>query len=455
MTTAPSPTPPPTSSPSATPGRGPRPARGRDEALPAFWTDLARPRLARAAHPRGVRRVRASACPSWSSVVEELGRAIAPGPFVPDRDRQRRAGRARAGGAASSGCCPAWPTASTVGAVALGGDVERARRHGVHGSAGVVLGGGLADVLLVAAGDDVAVIDVRAGGVDGRDAAEPRPDPAVPRASRSTAPPAEVIPGARQVLRRPAPGSLFAAEAVGIARECTELAAEYAKVREQFGRPIAMFQAVKHHCANMLVATELATAAVWDAARAAGDRRRPAVVHRGHRRHAGDAGRRPVRATSTSRCTAASASPGSTTRTCTCAGRRRSTRSLDAERGRDDVTDLVRARRAPRAIGRPAARGRADPRRGARVRRRASRDLDAAAQRTALIESGYVDAALAQAVGPRRRRGRAARHRAGVRGGRRQAARVRHHRLGHPHADPARHRRPGRALGAARRSTRT
>ena len=30
-----------------------------------------------------------------------------------------------------------------------------------------------------------------------------------------------------------------------------------------------MFQAVKHHCANMAVATELATAAVWDAARAA------------------------------------------------------------------------------------------------------------------------------------------------------------------------------------------
>jgi alkylation response protein AidB-like acyl-CoA dehydrogenase len=47
------------------------------------------------------------------------------------------------------------------------------------------------------------------------------------------------------------------------------LAAEYAKVREQFGRPIATYQAVKHHCANMLVATELATAAVWDAARAA------------------------------------------------------------------------------------------------------------------------------------------------------------------------------------------
>jgi alkylation response protein AidB-like acyl-CoA dehydrogenase len=46
------------------------------------------------------------------------------------------------------------------------------------------------------------------------------------------------------------------------------MASAYAKVREQFGRPIATYQAVKHHCANMLVATELSTAAVWDAARA-------------------------------------------------------------------------------------------------------------------------------------------------------------------------------------------
>ena len=62
---------------------------------------------------------------------------------------------------------------------------------------------------------------------------------------------------------------ITAAEATGIATECTEQAAAYAKVRVQFGRPIATFQAVKHHCANMLVASELATAAVWDAARAA------------------------------------------------------------------------------------------------------------------------------------------------------------------------------------------
>ena len=40
------------------------------------------------------------------------------------------------------------------------------------------------------------------------------------------------------------------------------------KVRVQFGRPIGQFQGVKHRCADMLARTELARAAVWDAARA-------------------------------------------------------------------------------------------------------------------------------------------------------------------------------------------
>jgi len=45
------------------------------------------------------------------------------------------------------------------------------------------------------------------------------------------------------------------------------MASEYAKVLEQFGRVIGMFQAVKHQAADMFVATQLATAATWDAAR--------------------------------------------------------------------------------------------------------------------------------------------------------------------------------------------
>jgi alkylation response protein AidB-like acyl-CoA dehydrogenase len=60
---------------------------------------------------------------------------------------------------------------------------------------------------------------------------------------------------------------LLAAEAVGVAGWCVTTAAEHARVREQFGRPIGQFQAVKHRCADMLTASELARAATWDAAR--------------------------------------------------------------------------------------------------------------------------------------------------------------------------------------------
>lgn len=62
--------------------------------------------------------------------------------------------------------------------------------------------------------------------------------------------------------------TLMSAEAVGLARWATDTAAAYAKIREQFGRPIGQFQAIKHKCAEMIATTERATAAVWDAARA-------------------------------------------------------------------------------------------------------------------------------------------------------------------------------------------
>ncbi|MCX6395961.1 MAG: acyl-CoA dehydrogenase [Propionibacteriales bacterium] len=62
---------------------------------------------------------------------------------------------------------------------------------------------------------------------------------------------------------------LAAAEASGIARWCLDTAVEYAKVREQFGKKIGAFQAVKHLCAEMLETSESVTAAAWDAAEAA------------------------------------------------------------------------------------------------------------------------------------------------------------------------------------------
>jgi alkylation response protein AidB-like acyl-CoA dehydrogenase len=203
--------------------------------------------------------------PELVVVAEEFGRAVAPGPFVPSVIASAVLAAAAPPDLAAR-LLPGLASGSAVGAVALGGDVT-VRDGTAHGPAGVVIGGHLADVLIVAAGEDALVIDVAEGGVKAEVPANI--DPAR-RAARLTltAAPATVLPGGRRVLTDLA-RTILAAEAVGVARETTGQAAEYAKVREQFGRPIATFQAVKHHCANMLVAAEVATAAVWDAARAA------------------------------------------------------------------------------------------------------------------------------------------------------------------------------------------
>ncbi|WP_067281050.1 acyl-CoA dehydrogenase family protein [Streptomyces jeddahensis] len=61
-------------------------------------------------------------------------------------------------------------------------------------------------------------------------------------------------------------GLLTAAEQLGGASRTCDMAVRYARDREQFGRPIGSFQAVKHLCAQMLVRTEVARAAVYAAA---------------------------------------------------------------------------------------------------------------------------------------------------------------------------------------------
>jgi 3-oxochol-4-en-24-oyl-CoA dehydrogenase len=92
-----------------------------------------------------------------------------------------------------------------------------------------------------------------------------------------------------QVAARPVPGLeteavrnlaavLVAAEAAGVAAWCLRTAVDYAKVREQFGKPVGSFQAVKHLCAEMLCRAELAAAVAWDAALVVGGDGRPADV---------------------------------------------------------------------------------------------------------------------------------------------------------------------------------
>jgi alkylation response protein AidB-like acyl-CoA dehydrogenase len=238
---------------------------GADDSLPPFWADLAALGWL-GLHIAEEHGGSGYGFPELVIVVEELGRAMAPGPFVPTVVASATLAAA-APAEVQAKWLPRLADGSLIAAVALDGDVET-RDGTATGSAGVVISGGLAGLLLVAAGDDVVVVDPTAGGVTSEVPTNLDPTRRAARVTLDGAP-ATALPGAARTLRDMA-RLLFAAEAVGIARECTELASDYAKVREQFGRPIAMYQAVKHHCANMLVATELATAAVWDAARAAG-----------------------------------------------------------------------------------------------------------------------------------------------------------------------------------------
>ena len=66
------------------------------------------------------------------------------------------------------------------------------------------------------------------------------------------------------LLQRGAVGA--AAEMLGAARRCLDMAVDYAKVREQFGQPIGSFQAIRHKCADMLLDVENSFSAVYYAA---------------------------------------------------------------------------------------------------------------------------------------------------------------------------------------------
>ena len=106
----------------------------------------------------------------------------------------------------------------------------------------------------------------------------------------------------------------LSAELTGLAQRTMEMAVDYAKERKQFDRPIGAYQGVSHRCAEMMLETEGARAVTYFAAYAADSeptscrwRRRPRRRMRPMR--AGGSARRR------SRCTAGSASPGSTTST--------------------------------------------------------------------------------------------------------------------------------------------
>ena len=322
--------------------------------------------------------------PELVVVVEELGRALTPGPFVPTVIASAVIDAAGSDEVAAR-LVPGLADGSVFAGVALESDIT-VRDGQAAGTAPAVLGGGLAHLLVLPAGDDAIVVEVTAGGVQVE--VPPNLDP-TRRSARITldGAPAAVIAGGRRALIDLA-RLIVAAEATGIANECTEQAAAYAKVRVQFGRPIGTFEAVKHHCANMLVASELATGAVWDAARAAGEGddqlSYAAAIAAALALAAGD------------ECAQLNIQVhggiGFTWEHDAHLYLRRATALesfLDAEAAAREITDLVRdGARRTRTVDLPPE---AEPMRD-EVRTFAERvhGLDAAAQRDALIETGYV-----------------------------------------------------------------
>ncbi|MEU3921958.1 acyl-CoA dehydrogenase [Streptomyces sp. NPDC029004] len=199
-------------------------------------------------------------------VLEETGRAALPGPYLPSVLASAvlaRAGRGDLAGALAGG--------ERIGAVALGPGTLTATEtpdgYRLDGTAPPVLGGGQADLLVLETRTGWFAVDADQFTVRVHESADPTRPSAEVTAHGVTVPRDRVLDIGTGLVRDLA-CVVYAAEACGTAAWALHTAAEYAKVREQFGRPIGQFQAVKHLCADMLVRVEQARALTWDAARA-------------------------------------------------------------------------------------------------------------------------------------------------------------------------------------------
>ena len=139
----------------------------------------------------------------------------------------------------------------------------------VSGTAEYVLGGSAGGVLLLPAGDAWVLVDAAADGVTVEPLAATDFSRPLARVVTDGAIAEELAVPAQRIVDLTV--TVLTAEAAGLARWCLQTATEYAKVREQFGKPIGSFQAIKHMCAEMLLRSEQASVAAADAARAASD----------------------------------------------------------------------------------------------------------------------------------------------------------------------------------------
>ena len=245
------------------------------EELPPFWKDAAAigwmgmhvdPRYG--GHGYGIEEL--------AIVLEEIGRAGAPGPFLATT---AAAALISAGGTEESRkeWLPGLADGSRVGAVAFpaveplgAGPADTSGALTVAGTLRPVLSGGLADVVVAPVsppgGPPVwCVLPVSASAVDVLPSLDPTRRVAALTFDGHRVEASDRLSVAGEVAEAVL-AALVAAECAGGAAWCLDTAAEYSKVRVQFGRPIGQFQAVKHRCAGMLVSVEQIRAAAWDAA---------------------------------------------------------------------------------------------------------------------------------------------------------------------------------------------
>ncbi|HEY3702161.1 MAG TPA: acyl-CoA dehydrogenase family protein [Acidimicrobiales bacterium] len=223
-------------------------------------------------------------------VVEELGRAIAPGPFLPTVSQFvpgiREAGTAEQrrrflGDVAAGRITGTLAVAEQSGSWA-GEDVGLvARRHGdgwiLHGSKHYVAEGAAADELVVAARLDgtegphgLALFIVPGEAVEAtalqaldasREYATVDLDGVTVGPDRVLGDPGSCAPVLARVVEEAS--TALALEMVGTCQSIFDIALEHAKTREQFGSPIGSFQAMKHKFADMFVALESARAVCY------------------------------------------------------------------------------------------------------------------------------------------------------------------------------------------------
>ena len=221
-------------------------------------------------------------------VLHELGRAIVPSPFLASAVLATSALLASDDAPVASELLASLVDGASLGSVALASvdgsyDLHRSTLHWEHargsvrlrGSAGFVLDADVADFLLVAALDQddrpaVVAVDRATPGVRVERAATVDVtrrlftvafDDVVVADDRLLCEPGEA---AQELFDRMVAVGVIAAacDATGVTEHALERAADYAKERVQFGKPIGSFQAVKHHCANMAIAVEASRAAV-------------------------------------------------------------------------------------------------------------------------------------------------------------------------------------------------